>query len=111
MTDFAQWDAAIVVEGPRVYRGTVTKIARVYLTVTACGTGRVFEFDKATRRLRGEHGGYIPRLFTPAEHDREVAWEALRKAAAALPFCCPPGLEPGAISAATVALRACQGPS
>jgi hypothetical protein len=77
----------VVVVENGAHRGRVTKVARRYLTVEA--RHRRWEFDKITRRCRGDHGGYVPHLFTATEHAVNEAWGALRGACSALPFSTP----------------------
>lgn len=96
---------SVVVSERDYHRGTVTKVARRYLTVAS--GHREWQFDKETRSPRGEHCGYIPRLMTLTEYDRLLTWQALYDAWRKVPHL-GAGVPTEAMKAAVIALSACQ---
>ena len=103
MADLRPYDVVVVVEGPRVYRCEVTKVARRYVTVT--GSSRSWQFDKETRSHRGDHGGHIPNLYTPREHERLVAWDDFVREFRSLPYSCPKAATLSDLEALTATMR------
>lgn len=101
--DLKVGDECVVHEQVAV-RCKVTKVARVYLTVK--GGGRSWYFDKANRRPRGEHCGYIPQLRTVTEQETVTAWETMRSALRALPSQPPHGVSVESIRRVTAAALA-----
>lgn len=94
----------VIVSENGVHHAKVTKVARVYLTVSA--RGREWQFDKVTWRHRGDHGGYVPQLRTPLEHETRCAWEVLRKAIRDAPYASSGSVTLESIHRATAAILA-----
>jgi hypothetical protein len=103
MSEFVLGESVIVSERD-YHRGTITKIARRYLTVQS--SYRSWEFDKETRSCRGDHCGYIPHLLTLSEYEHLKAWQELYDAWCAMPHL-GSGVATEALKTALVALRAC----